>query len=97
MDENFLERLAQLNIEHLDITDIDDEGNEDIKTFDVDVLNLADDFDSELEVVEVSMDDLENNKLVCPYSGSSDIYRLAEGIYAAFDVEKPFIVKIKED
>jgi len=97
MNDNFLERLKQLNIEHMDITEIDDDGNECTRSFEVDELNLADDFDSDLEIVEISMEDLEHNRLICPYSGSSDIYRLAEGIYAAFDVEKPFIVKIKED
>lgn len=84
-----------INIAQDHISIVDESGNQ--KQIDADVINLSDDDDAynDYKVVYVTQDDIDNGRVVCPYTGSSDIFRVSESIYASFDSEEPFMVIVE--
>jgi len=80
---------------HLTIEDA--EGNK--KVIDVDLINLVDDEDhyESYQIVAVSREDFESGNVKCPFTGTKDIYRISDGIYASFETEQPFMIVIEDD
>ena len=46
-----------------------------------------------VNLVIESMDDDIN--IVCPYTGSSDVYQLDSNTWASYETDQPFVVRIK--
>ena len=87
-----IQDIETINIveEYIEIVDAD--GNS--KLIDADMISLSDDDAEYYKVVEATMEQIENGEVECPYSGSKDLYRISEGIYASYDAEMPFVLKI---
>lgn len=75
-------------------TDIN--GNEVEVEIDIDQISLVEDEEhyGEYEVVEVTEEDFDNGNIKCPYTGSLDIYRISDEIYASFETDQPFRIVI---
>ena len=50
-------------------------------------------FKQEFELGEVKVDDDGEFTIICPYTGSSDVYQISTNLFASYETDQPFKVK----
>jgi hypothetical protein len=43
---------------------------------------------------EVKIDDDGNYVIVCPYTGSSEVYQISTNLFASYETDQPFKIKM---
>jgi hypothetical protein len=51
-------------------------------------------FKQEYQTGEVSIDDDGNYVITCPYTGSSEVYQISTNLFASYETDQPFKVKL---
>ena len=88
-------------LDDMDDDDLTEEGERSLGVIDADfdtTLNIsASKKDrNRLAVVDVVMSSKEDQpNIVCPYTGSSDVYQIDSTTWASYETDQPFIVRIK--
>ena len=49
---------------------------------------------SEYLTGEVKIDDDGNYVIVCPYTGSSEVYQISTNLFASYETDQPFKIKM---
>ena len=88
-------------LDDIDDEDLTEEGERSLGIIDADfdtTLNesAAKRDRNRLAVVDVTMNSKEDQpNIVCPYTGSTDVYQIDSSTWASYDTDQPFIVRIK--
>jgi hypothetical protein len=45
----------------------------------------------------VENDDTQDYVITCPYTGSTEVYQISSNVFASYETDQPFRVKINEE
>jgi hypothetical protein len=88
-------------LDDMDDDDLTEEGERSLGVIDADFDTTLNESASKkarnrLAIIDVAMDSKDDQpNIVCPYTGSTDVYQIDSSTWASYETDQPFLVRVK--